>query len=189
MSLNLHAVREGGSVLDALQRAKLENTELMLFQEVVRPRRGGPGPADDLAHALGMQISFSPSFRLPNGDQEGLAILSRHPIVESRTIPLRRYNLLWKSRHRVAQSVILETPAGPLHVYNLHLDTRVNLKARLAQMQPVVEEAAAQPGPVLVGGDLNTNPYRWVEHTLPLLIAPDQGVGVLNLMNSLGYSS
>jgi endonuclease/exonuclease/phosphatase (EEP) superfamily protein YafD len=40
-----------------------------------------------------------------------------------------------------------------------------------------------------VGGDFNTNPYRWVEHTLPLVIAPDQGSGVLKFMKGLGFSS
>jgi endonuclease/exonuclease/phosphatase family metal-dependent hydrolase len=138
---------------------------------------------------LGMQIAFAPGFVLRSGEQEGLAVLSRYPIVQSRVIALQHNDLLWKSRRRVALAVTVETPAGRVRVYNLHLDTRVNLKARLEQLRPVAEEAAAAPGPVLVGGDLNTNPYRWVEHTLPVVVAPDQGAGVLRYMNTLGYAS
>jgi endonuclease/exonuclease/phosphatase family metal-dependent hydrolase len=136
-----------------------------------------------------MQIAFAPAFELGSGEQEGLAVLSRYPIVETRAIPLHHNDLLWKSRRRVALAVTLQIPRGQLRIYNLHLDTRVNLKTRLEQLRPIVEEAAAAPGPVLVGGDLNTNPYRWVEHTLPVVVAPDQGTGVLRYMNELGYAS
>jgi endonuclease/exonuclease/phosphatase (EEP) superfamily protein YafD len=190
LSLNLHGTRDSQAVLDALRKAGgLERADLMLFQEVVGPRRGALSAVDQLAQALGMQLSFAPGFALRNGDQEGLAVLSRYPILETRVVPLQRNNLLWKSRRRIALAVVVKTPAGNLQAYNLHLDTRVNLKARLEQLRPIAEEAAHYPDPVLVGGDLNTNPFRWGAHTLPLLVAPDQGAGVLNFMNELGYSS
>jgi endonuclease/exonuclease/phosphatase (EEP) superfamily protein YafD len=190
LSLNLHGTRDSQAILDALRKAGgFERADLMLFQEVVRPRQGALGAVDQLAQALGMQLSFAPGFALRNGDQEGLAVLSRYPILETRALPLRRNYLLWKSRRRIALAVVVQTPAGRLQAYNLHLDTRVNLRARLDQLRPIAEEAARYPGPVLVGGDLNTNPFRWGAHTLPLLVAPDQGAGVLNFMNELGYSS
>jgi endonuclease/exonuclease/phosphatase (EEP) superfamily protein YafD len=189
LSLNLHGTRSSQAIIAALRKAGLEHVDLMLFQEVVRPRQGGAGAVDELARALGMQLSFAPGFELRNGEEEGLAVLSRYPIAESHVISLPRNNLLWKSRRRVALAMTVQTPAGYLRLYNLHLDTRVNLKSRLEQLRPVTETAATHPGPVLVGGDFNTNPYRWVGHTLPLLVAPDQGVGVLSFMNALGYSS
>jgi endonuclease/exonuclease/phosphatase family metal-dependent hydrolase len=190
LSLNLHGTRDTEGILAGLREAGgFERADLMLFQEVLRPREGGPGAVDGLAQALGMHLSFAAGFELRNGEQEGLAVLSRYPILETRVIPLQRHNLLWKSRRRVALAVAVQTPAGHLQVYNLHLDTRVNLKARLEQLRPVAEEAATDPGPVLVGGDFNTNPFRWGAHTVPLLVAPDQGVGLLSFMNELGYSS
>ena len=189
LSLNLHGTRDDHAILTALQAGGFEHADVMLFQEVVRPRQGGLGAVDRLAQVLGMEVVFAPGFELRSGEQEGLAILSRYPIVQSRVIALEHNNLFWKSRRRVALAVMLQTPAGQLRVYNVHLDTRVNLKARLEQLRPVAEEAAAVSGPVLVGGDLNTNPYRWVGHTLPVLVAPDQGVGVLRYMNALGYAS
>ena len=189
LSLNLHGSRDGHAIVTALREAgSFERADVMLFQEVVRPREGG-GAVDDVARVLDMQVAYARGFVLRSGEQEGLAVLSRYPIVETRVIALQHNDLLWKSRRRVALAVTLQTRAGKLRVYNLHLDTRVNLKARLEQLRPIAEEAAAVPGPVLVGGDLNTNPYRWVEHTLPLVVAPDQGVGVLRYMNELGYTS
>lgn len=190
LSLNLHGEGDSHAILAALRKAgSFERADLMLFQEVVRPRQGGPGAVDQMAPALGMQLSFAPEYEHHNGEHEGLAVLSRYPILQTRVIPLQRNNLFWKSRHRIALAVEVQTPAGQLQVYNLHLDTRVNLKARLEQLRPIAEGAATDSGPVLVGGDFNTNPFRWVAHTFPLLVAPDQGVGLLSFMNELGYSS
>lgn len=190
LSLNLHGTRDSQAILTALGEAGgFDRADVMLFQEVVRPREGEVGAVDDIARVLGMQIAYAPGFELRSGEQEGLAVLSRHPIVETRVIALQRNDLLWRSRRRVALAVTVQTPAGQLRIYNVHLDTRVNLKARLEQLRPVAEEAAAYLGPVLVGGDLNTNPYRWVGHTLPVVGAPDQGAGVLRYMNALGYAS
>ncbi len=190
LSLNLHGTRDARAILTALHEAGgLERSDVMLFQEVVRPGENAPGAVDEAARQLGMQIAFAPGFTLRSGEQEGLAVLSRFPIVETRVIPLHHNGLLWKSRRRIALVVTLQTSAGQLRVYNLHLDTRVNLKARLEQLRPAAEEATAAPGPVLLGGDLNTNPYRWVEHTLPVVVAPDQGSGVLRYMTGLGYTS
>ncbi len=189
LSLNLHGTRDAKALLTALRQAGgFDQTDVMLFQEVQRPQHG-EGALDKVARLLGMQIAFAPEFTLHDGAIEGLAVLSRYPILESRVIALQHNELFWKSRQRVALAVSVQTPAGEMRVYNLHLDTRVNLKARLKQLQPVAEEASAYDGPVLLGGDLNTNPYRWVAHTLPLVIAPDQGSGVLRYMNALGYAS
>jgi endonuclease/exonuclease/phosphatase family metal-dependent hydrolase len=189
LSLNLQGTRDSQAILAALRKAGLEGAGVMLFQEVIRPRDGALGAVDEVAQSLGMQVAFAPGFALRNGDQEGLAVLSRYPMVEDRIIPLPRYNLLWKSRQRVALAVLIETPAGPLQVYDVHLDTRINLKARLAQLRPIAEEAGRHSGLVLLGGDFNTNPFRWGAHTLPLVVAPDQGVGVLKFMEGLGFSS
>ncbi len=190
LSLNLHEVQDSRAILTALRGANdLERADVMLFQEAVRPSPGKRGALDDVAEALRLNIAFAPEFEHRNGNVEGLAVLSRYPILETRVIPLQHNDLFWKSRRRVALAVTLQTPAGALRVYNLHLDTRVNLKARLEQLRPIAEEAAAARGPVLLGGDLNTNPYRWVGHTLPMLVAHDQGAGVLQYMKALGYDS
>ena len=189
LSLNLHGTRDAKAILTALRQAgSFDQTDVMLFQEVQRPPHG-EGALDEVARSLRMQIAFAPEFRLKDRAIEGLAVLSRYPILESRVIALQHNELFWRSRQRVALAVSVQTPTGEMRIYNLHLDTRVNLKARLKQLQPVAEEARAYDGPVLLGGDLNTNPYRWVGHTLPLIIAPDQGSGVLRYMNALGYTS
>jgi endonuclease/exonuclease/phosphatase family metal-dependent hydrolase len=189
LSLNLHGTRDPEAILTALREVSLERADLMLFQEVVRPRPDESGAVDQVAQELGMHVAYAPGFALRDGEEEGLAVLSRYPIVESRVIPLLHNDLLWKSRKRVALAVTVHAPSGELRVYNVHLDTRVNLKTRLDQLRPIAEEASSRTGPVLVGGDLNTNPYRWVAHTLPFLVAPDQGAGVLRYMNKLGYAS
>ncbi len=190
LSVNLHEVEDSNLILGNLRQAgDLDRADLILLQEVIRPGRDRPGVADRMAESLGMQVFFAPAFGWHKGSVQGLAILSRYPILERHVISLPEFNLRWRSRHRIALGALVETPAGRIYVYNVHLDTRLNLDQRLLQLRPVVAEASRAEGPVLVGGDFNTNPFGWFQHTIPLLFGPGQPVGVQQYMNGLGFKS
>lgn len=190
VSLNLHEVEDNNLILGNLRQAgDLDRVDLMLLQEVIRSARDKPGVADRMAQSLGMHIFFAPSFVWRKGSVQGLAILSRYPILEPHVIPLPQFNLRWKSRHRIALAAVVETPAGRIHVYDVHLDTRLNLNQRLKQLRPVVAEASGARGAVLVGGDFNTNPFGWFQHTIPLLLGAHQPVGVQQYLARSGFES
>lgn len=190
LSLNLHEVEDNNLILENFRQAgDLDRIDLVLLQEVISPSGNKPGVADRLAQSLGMQVFFAPAFGWRKGSVQGLAILSRYPILEPHVIPLPQFNLGWRSRHRIALAAMIATPAGGIHVYNVHLDTRLNLNQRLEQLRPVVVEASRVKGAVLVGGDFNTNPFGWFQHTIPLLPARDQRIGMQRYLARSGFES
>ena len=62
----------------------------------------------------------------------------------------------------------MNSPAGEVRIINVHLDTRINADRRVEQLQPVLEAAGQFDGGVVIGGDLNTQNFFWVENVLPI---------------------
>jgi endonuclease/exonuclease/phosphatase family metal-dependent hydrolase len=118
-----------------------------------------------------------------------VAILSRFPLRDPELIPLKRYDLGFKSRCRVALAATVESPLGPVRVVNVHLDSRMNRSERLAQLRPVVERLASFSGPQLIGGDFNTADVFWLGRTIPLPFAQKQSFAVREFMASQGFAS
>ncbi len=190
VSLNLHEVQDSDVILGNLRRVgDLSSASLILLQEVVHPGGGKLGVADRLAQSLDMQVFFAPAFNWRKGSVQGLAILSRYPILERRVLQLPQFNLRWRSRHRIALRAVVDTPPGRIRIYNVHLDTRLNLDQRIVQLTPVVEDASTAEGAIIVAGDFNTNPYRWLQHTIPLLFGPDQPSGIQQYLARFGFES
>ncbi|MBE7467571.1 MAG: hypothetical protein DPW09_35635 [Anaerolineae bacterium] len=54
------------------------------------------------------------------------------------------------------QKVIAETPVGPIAVWNVHPNTPHPWARQYQQITGLVEDIAATPGPLIVGGDFNT---------------------------------
>ena len=52
-----------------------------------------------------------------------------------------------------------------MRVVNVHLDTRINSKDRVAQLAPVIDMLDAIDGPQILGGDFNTMDVGWL-HTM-----------------------
>ena len=83
-------------------------------------------------------------------------------------IELPRVDMKLRPRRRIALAATIDVRGRPVRLYNVHLDTRINKRRRLAQLEPVLEAANADHGDVVViGGDLNTNPLRWTTSVLP----------------------
>lgn len=162
--------------------------DLFLLQEVAR-REPGPDVATQLGERLGLESLYQEAFTLDRQRSGGLAILSRHPQRNLRVLALRRFNLSFRSRTRLALGATVDTPAGEVHVFNVHLDTRINLEPRLQQLGSVTRDAASLDGPAIIGGDFNTNDYRWLFDTVPLPFIGRQREGLLQFMEGLGYRS
>ncbi len=107
VSLNMAREERLDRILRDLTEAQdLAGTDVWLLQEAVE-RPASTRTIADLAHSLNLNYVFVPVDFFDGGNlASGLAVLSRHPILEPRIIPLRQHNvkfnivaeLPWKSR-------------------------------------------------------------------------------------------
>jgi len=186
-SLNLAHETNFDKVLHDVQAApRLQNADILLLQEVANVE-GGASIASRLAERMNYQVAFSAEG--PKVYDRGLAVLSKFPIEDSKVEWLTPYNLHFHTRHRFALEVKVRVPAGDLRIWNTHLDTRINPGQRLAQIQPVLEEAAKVTGPRLIGGDFNTNDFYWIDHMLPIPHGGSYRSTVRRAMAKVGFQT
>jgi endonuclease/exonuclease/phosphatase family metal-dependent hydrolase len=186
-SLNLDHESNFEKVLRDVEAApRLRSANIILLQEVSHVE-GGPSIASRLAERMNYQVAFAPEG--PKIYDRGLAVVSKFPIEDSKVEWLTPFNLHFKTRHRFALAVTLRVPSGQLRIWNAHLDTRINPEQRLGQLQPVMDEAAKLAGPRLIGGDLNTNDFYWIEHVLPIPHGGEYRSGVRRAMAKLGFKT
>lgn len=115
---------------------EVRGADIIALQEVDRfwERNGNVDQAAELADLLDYHWVYGPgldmdaSFRDENGKlvnrrrQHGEMILSRYPITSTRTYPLPKFGSI--TRHAIQAALleaVIETPTGPLRVYNTHL--------------------------------------------------------------------
>jgi endonuclease/exonuclease/phosphatase family metal-dependent hydrolase len=185
VSLNMAKETDVGRIVREFRAIPaLAQADVLLLQEV-REVPGGGSAASGLASALGLHVAYSPA---AEGVHDlGLAILSRHPIRDVRVRKLKPFNLVYRSRSRIALAATVDTPRGAIRVFNAHLDTRVNAADRLAQLEPIVLESAEFIGPRVVGGDFNTNAFYWIGRVLPLPGVQSQTARVEEFMRRKGF--
>jgi endonuclease/exonuclease/phosphatase family metal-dependent hydrolase len=188
VSLNLAKEKNPNKILRELARAvSVRDADLFLFQEAVHSNGAANGVAGELAQALKMHVVFAPA--APGVYNQGLAVLSRYPIRDTSVCALKRCNLRFRSRTRFALGVTVDAPEGPVRVWNVHLDTRINAQERLEQLAPVLNEAAALSGPKIIGGDFNTNDFRWVANIVPIPWVRSQTGAVRQFMGTYGFTA
>ncbi len=134
----------------------------------VRPLDGRSGrtTADVLAEELGLHRVYEVALRWNDGDffaghpggEEGLAILSRHPVLEHRATPLPEAR---KTEARILLSARIATPAGPIwcHTTHLHyrLDDGIAREQQVVAIDDVIRGIGGDP-PQLLCGDFNATP-------------------------------
>ncbi|MEO5926947.1 MAG: endonuclease/exonuclease/phosphatase family protein [Bryobacteraceae bacterium] len=164
VSLNLARERDVASIVHELtSNAKLTNADVFMFQEVAGQTKAA-NVAEAVARELGYFVVAIPSSS--ESPDQGLAILSRHPLSDAKTIPLKRFDLRFHSRIRFAIAATVMTPQGPMRVWDVHLDSRINADDRVEQLAPVLEDARGHAVSV-IGGDLNTTHFQWLLNVLP----------------------
>jgi endonuclease/exonuclease/phosphatase family metal-dependent hydrolase len=185
VSLNTAREIDAGKIMSDLNAApRLRSADLLLLQEVAN-ENGRASVADQLAQRLGYFVAFSPA--TPGVYDQGLALVSRYPISDTQIHRLKACNLRFHCRQRFALSANIRTPWGDLRVWNAHLDTRINSQERTEQLQPVLDAAARYSGPRLIGGDFNTNDWRWVGNVVPFPGGPSHGQAVRQVMARNGF--
>jgi endonuclease/exonuclease/phosphatase family metal-dependent hydrolase len=137
------------------------DADVIALQEVERGigRSRSADQPGDLGTALDMESAFAGSFAV-GGGEHGLAILSRYPLSDVRTIPLPRGSGHWS---RVALSARVETPVGPVRFVCVHLARPwrwplSNTATRLAQLDALLAALENESLPVVLAGDFNSFP-------------------------------
>lgn len=186
-SLNLAKQGNPEKIVNALGTLPgLRNAELYLFQEV-RNAGGKVSVAEQVAHELGYHVSFAPAGE--DVHDQGLAIVSRYPIIHTTSLPLKPCDLRFHSRNRFALAATVRIPSGEMRVWNVHLDTRINPKERLEQLQPVIDDAARRSGPRLIAGDFNTNGMYWLGNVLPVPCGAAHSATIRRAMKEGGFET
>ena len=185
VSLNMAREADPARVLADLQAdGRLRSADLYLFQEVAH-QANQPSVAEQVAKKLGYSATFAPA--APGVFDQGLAIVSRYPMHDVRIRRLKACDLRFHCRSRFGMSAMVDSPWGSVQVWNAHLDTRINAAERLEQLQPVIEEAAKREGATLIGGDFNTNEFRWLGNVAPVPGGPGHGVAIRRAMEARGF--
>jgi len=189
VTFNVHS--ESAATIAAAVRddPALRRGDLLMLQEM-EEYPGEPGcRARQVAAALGMAWAYAPGYGHPGGGSHGVALLSRWPLRDLQVIELPRNDTVVNSARRVALGATVAAPGGPLRVYSVHLDNRIDPDLRVAQLAPVIAAAAEQPiERVIVAGDFNTSPFRWLGHLIPLP-AGGQLAAVEHYVRAHGYST
>lgn len=169
------------------QYPALRDADIFLMQEVTKIKSSEPSVAEEVAKRWNRKVVFASPDALPT--TLGLAILSRSPLRETLVQPLRKNNLVFRTRPRIALSATVDSPFGPLRVVDAHLDTRINPQLRAEQLEPVIREAERFSGAAVVGGDFNTNDMVWFAAVLPMPAPGRQARAMRKMMTSHGFNT
>lgn len=165
VTYNTHGI-SGRELARALGAADATaQADLYLLQEVAE--RGDCSSACELARTLGFAAVYAPG-HLQDGGTSGVAIVSRWPLRDPEVIELPYQYAVVNSARRIAVAATIDTQHGPLRVLSVHLENRISPQARVRQLAPALAHARAFAGAVLLGGDMNTSPFSWLWHLVPL---------------------
>jgi endonuclease/exonuclease/phosphatase family metal-dependent hydrolase len=112
-------------------------------------------------------VRFGPIYRLPGAAaaplrEFGLAILSRHPIVEFRNHTIPRLSTQSTATEPEPLPGFLEATVqvegSRVRVFNTHLDYRADSRVRALQVTAMLELMSRAGGPFVLMGDLNAPP-------------------------------
>jgi endonuclease/exonuclease/phosphatase family metal-dependent hydrolase len=176
VEFNTHG-QPGELVADALQRdPMLRDADVYVLTEIHRASHGCSA-ACVIASALGDAAVYAPGHaERDHGDAAGrdgdggIAIVTRGRIESPRVIELPEYNIHVARERRIglAATVTLDGATAPIAFYAVHLENRLTPRERARQLQPILDDARALATPVVIAGDVNTSPFSWLAHVLPI---------------------
>jgi endonuclease/exonuclease/phosphatase family metal-dependent hydrolase len=185
-SLNLAGQPNIGDALETWTQSR--GIDVLLLQEVGHRTVDGNAFVAALSERLNFHSVYAPANPM-EGNTQGLAIVSRYPLSNVRVLPLAYHHLRFRSRCRIALFATIATTDAPVHLVNVHLDTRINSHDRLAQLAPVLEALDGDHAPQLIGGDFNTMNIRWFRTMWPLVFLQRQVAAVDARLSSGGFNT
>ncbi len=176
VTFNTHG-QDGKTIAAAFAADReLRKADVIILEEAHRIQPHGSANIEDtcsaacaLANELGFQAVFAPGHVQDDGT-DGVAIVSRYPIHTPEVIELPHYNVHWNTGRRIAMAATIDLPDQPITIYAVHLENRITVAQRRAQMQPVIADARRRATPVVIAGDFNTSPFTWIAHAIPVPI-------------------
>ena len=174
MTWNIHAGADahGAPSIDRIGAAiRAAAPDILLLQEVdsATRRSGGVDQLATLAAATGMTGVFGRSLDYQGGGY-GIAILSRHPIIDHRTIrlpvepPQERAGGAYEPRSALVARI--RVGRDTVDVVNTHIDASRDDLYRLQEIRTVLRLAGERRdagATVILGGDLNSEPEGEVQ--------------------------
>ena len=156
MSWNLHhGVGEDGKLdLERIAaRIREQNPDLVVLQEVDNKCRRSKSvdQAAELAKLSGLTGVFGKAMD-HDGGEYGQAILSRHPLGETKI-----HKLPGEGEPRIAFEAVVKIGSQSLRLVSVHLDHQQDAR-RLKQAETLVKELSATKEPLILGGDFNDVP-------------------------------
>ena len=190
VSWNVHFGADVEALADGLADPGLADADLILVQEIEAYPDEDGSRASRLAALLDMNFVYAPA-RTEGSGTHGLALFSRHPLAAVRVMELPHADVALNERRRIALGADMLVDGEPVHVVDVHLDTRLGIADRMAQLHPAVVDLGE---PAIVGGDLNTLPYSWIDGLVPSApsqVATDiQASGAIDeMMAALGFAA
>jgi endonuclease/exonuclease/phosphatase family metal-dependent hydrolase len=186
-SLNIHGRPD---IIEALVRWTHERVlDILMLQEVGQLSVDGAALGSMLSERLGFHFVYAPARLVGDTQTQGLAIVSRYPLGNVRVRALPYFHLRFRSRCRIALEATVATPAGDVRVVNLHLDTRINSRRRLAQLTAAVDGLHDIDEPQIIGGDFNTMNVGWFQTMWPFPYLQRQTAAVRTLLASNGFQT
>lgn len=158
----------------------LSRASVFLFQEEESYPDEGRSRAAQLAALLGLGYVYVPA-RTKGDGTHGLAVMSAFPLGAIEKMDLPRAD---NGVQRIAVAADVHVGDQTLHIIDVHLETRLNPRDRIAQLHPAVIGAADA---VLIAGDFNTNWMTWAGGVPVLAAERDQAPIVDSYMTSLGF--
>ncbi|HEX6057906.1 MAG TPA: endonuclease/exonuclease/phosphatase family protein [Gemmatimonadaceae bacterium] len=166
---NIHAGKDAAGADNLARVAQLvrdRRVDVALLQEVDHGTRrsGGVNQPDELARRTGLNFAFGRTLDYQGGGY-GIAVLSRFPVRGHTLVPLPidppQERAGGSREPRGALIATLETPSGPLHVLNTHLDASGSDTVRLQEAARVVallDSLRRTGAATIAGGDFNALP-------------------------------
>lgn len=188
-SFNIWFESDPEAIARALVDSPLADADVIMLQEVEH-WDGEPARAAVIADALGMTWIYAPA-RHEDGHTHGIATLSRYPLANARVMKLPYAEMRFHDVPRNALAVDVDLGTRVITVVNLHLATRIGAVDRVRQMHPAVTQV---PADVVIGGDLNTLPWAWVDSTVPLtsteaIVGQDQATVIDDYMAAQDFTA
>jgi endonuclease/exonuclease/phosphatase family metal-dependent hydrolase len=188
-SWNVERATDPAAIARAIATSPVIATaDVILIQEIEHHPNEPASRAAQIASTLGMAWFYAPA-RIAGDGTHGDAIFSRFPLraPEVKRLPVADQPI--SSSRRIAQRTAIDLGTRTLTLVNVHLDTRLSAVDRIRQLHPAISDS---PHDALVGGDLNTLPWIWVESAVPLtsteaIVGQDQAQVIDDYLQALGY--
>jgi endonuclease/exonuclease/phosphatase family metal-dependent hydrolase len=171
-TFNVHRETAANVIRGVQSEPVLREADLILLEEIhrIEPSADPCSPACALAKQLGMYAAYAPGHMQGDGS-DGVAILSRAPILSTEVLELPDIDVHINSGRRVALVATVLVDGQPVTVYAVHLTNRLTVAERRRQMLPILEHASHVTTPVLMAGDFNSSPFSWFHGIVPIPFA------------------